>query len=155
AARLRASALNETALVLDLGSIHEPGEQTFTVTKDTLTLPTGVVLVRAVPSQVRVRLERRASREVPVEIRFSGPPPEGYRVVHQETTPAQIRIVGPESQVEQVTSVQTDPVDLSSKLATSEFRVPFYIPNPQVRTEQQESVVVVRVGLEKVNRGPI
>lgn len=153
ATSLTPTALNQTALVLDLRSVNSPGEQTFPVDRTSLALPPGVTLVRAVPSQVRIRLERRVTRTVPVEVRFAGPPPEGYRVVSQNVSPAAIRVVGPESQVEQVTTVQTDPVDLSSKLATSEFRVPVFIPNPQVRPENASAVVAVRVSLQKISRG--
>lgn len=155
ATRLTPGALGQTALVLDLGNIHAPGEQTFTVGGNNLTLPTGVTLVRSVPSQVRVRVEKRLTRDVPVEVRFLGPPPVGYRISRQEVVPSIIRVVGPESQVQQLESVQTDPIDLSSKLSTTEFRVPVFISNPQVRCERDTAIVIVRISLEKLNRGQL
>jgi diadenylate cyclase len=150
ATRLSPSSLSQTALVLDLRNADKPGEQTFAITDSNLTLPPGVTLVRVVPSQVRVRLERRMTKDVPVEARFEGPPPAGYRVSHQEMSPARLRIVGPESALEQIAAVQTDPVDLSSKLASAEFRVPASLPDPKVRFEQPNPIVTVRVTLEKI-----
>jgi hypothetical protein len=153
ATRLNASSLSQTALVLDLGSALKPGEQTFTINKENLALPPGVALVRVVPSQVRVRLERRSAKEMPVEVRLAGPPPAGYRIFRQEVQPPTVRIVGPESRLEQISSVQTDPVDLSSQLANAEFRVPVYLTDPQVRFEHANPVVTVRVALEKIPQG--
>jgi YbbR domain-containing protein len=153
ATRLAASSLAQTTLVLDLGNALKPGEQTFTITKDNLTLPPGVTLIRVVPSQVRVRLERRSVKDVPIEVRFAGPPPPGYRVVRQSVEPASVRIVGPESRLEQIASLQTDPVDLSAELANAEFRVPIFLADPQVRFEQPQPLTTVRVTLEKIPQG--
>jgi hypothetical protein len=153
APRLAASSLAQTTLVLDLSNTLKPGEQTFTITKDNLTLPPGVSLVRVVPSQVRVRLERRSTKNVPVEVRFAGPPPRGYRVVEQSTDPATVTIIGPESRLDQITSLQTDPIDLSAELASSEFRVPVFLPDPQVRFAQPQPTTTVRVTLEKIPQG--
>ena len=153
AARLAANSLSQTTLVLDLGNALKPGEQTFTITNDNLTLPPGVTLVRVVPSQVRVRLERRTIKDVPVEVRFAGPPPSGYRVSRQTVEPTTVRVVGPESRLEQIETLQTDPVDLSTELANAEFRVPIVLPDPQVRFEQAQPLATVRVTLEKIPQG--
>jgi hypothetical protein len=153
AARLAASSLAQTTLVLDLGNALKPGAQTFTITKDNLTLPPGVTLVRVVPSQVRVRLERRSAKTVPVEVRFAGPPPRGYRVSQQFVDPQNVSIVGPQSRLEQIGYLQTDPVDLSAELANAEFRVPVVLPDPQVHFEQGYPVATVRVTLEKIPQG--
>jgi hypothetical protein len=150
ATRVTASRLGQTALTLDLSSANEPGEHTFTITDRNLTLPAGVSLVRVVPSQVRVRLDKRVTKEVPVEVRFAGPPPPGYRVSSQEVQPDRLRIVGPEARLEQIASVQTDPVDLASKVGEAKFRVNVSLPDPNVRFEEASPVVFVSIGLEKI-----
>jgi YbbR domain-containing protein len=149
-ARLRAPSLAETTVVLDLTNADRPGDQTFTLGPGNLTLPPGVALVRVAPSQVRVRLERRATKEVPVEVRFVGPPPAGYRISYQSTNPQRVRITGPESRLEQIASVETDPVDLASRIGTTEFRVHPYISDPLVRFESEVLPISVKVALEKI-----
>jgi hypothetical protein len=153
ATRLTVTSLSQTALVLDLRGVLQPGEQTFTIDESNLTLPAGVTLVRVVPSQVRVRLERRTAKDVPIEVRFAGPPPTGYRVARQDLQPSSVRIVGPESRLEHIGSVQTDPVDLSSKLGNAEFRVPVFLPDALVRFEDSNPIVTLRVTLEKIPQG--
>jgi YbbR domain-containing protein len=105
--------------------------------------------MRAIPSQIRLKFERRLAQSVTVEPRFAGPPPQGYRVVRQEIFPRQLRITGPQSRVQQVTFVQTDPIDLTGTVSNGEFRVSAYVSDPQVRFESSP-IVVVRVMLEKI-----
>lgn len=152
APRLRTDELTGLSLVLDLSQVQGPGERTFNLNEDTLRLPPGVTLTRAVPSQVRLTFDRRAAREVPVDVRFAGPPPHGYRVSSQEVYPPKLRVMGPETRVNIVQSAQTDAIDLASTVSNAEFRVPAFIPDPHVRFEQQAPVVSVRVFMEKIPR---
>jgi len=115
-------------------------------------LPPGVKLVRAVPSQLRLRFEHRMDRDVPVQIRFSGAPPQGYRIQHVEVQPPRVRVVGPQSRVEQVSSAETDPVDLDAVVGEREFRVHAFVTDPQVRFVS-EPVVKVKILMEKIPAG--
>jgi YbbR-like protein len=150
AARLQSAALSQVSLRFDLAQIQSPGEQTFTLGPQNLGLPAGVEPTRIVPSQVRLTFERRATRELPVEVRYAGPPPAGYRVTSQNVSPETVRVIGPESRVQHVQTAQTDAIDLSSAISDTEFRAPVYLPDPQVRLENPSATVSVRVSLEKI-----
>lgn len=146
---LRSSNLSLTAVVLDLSTVYQPGVRTFSVEEDNVNLPAGVELVRAVPSQIRLRFEQRITREVPVHVRFEGPPPAGYRIKEQEIQPSALTIVGPESRVAQIQSAETDPIDLTNVVGEREFRVHTFVGDPQVRLESSPEVIV-RVEMEKI-----
>ena len=148
-ARLQGFNFASTAVVLDLSSVRQQGESTFTIDQRSLRLPAGVRLVRAVPSQLRIRFERRTSREVPVRPRFTGSPPAGYQVVRKEVQPETLKIVGPESRVRQVDGADTDLVDLSSTTASSEFHVHAFVDDPHVRFDST-SRVTVKVAIEAI-----
>lgn len=150
ATRLNATSLNGVTALFDLGQIHTPGEHTFPLSSATLQLPAGVQVVRVVPSQVRLVFEKRSTREIPVEVRYSGPPPQGYRVVRQQATPQSVRIVGPSTRVLQMETAQTDAIDLSSTVSNTEFRVPAYLPDPNLRFEADPPLISVRVFMEKI-----
>ena len=152
ATRLTPGSLSELRVRFDLAQIHNPGEHTFTLNPENLQLPAGVSLVRVVPSQVRLTFEKRATREVPIEVRYSGPPPRGYRVTGQHIFPQTARIVGPESRVEHLHSAQTDAIDLSSTVSNSEFRVPAFLTDPHLRFEGDPPMVSVRVLMEKIRQ---
>ena len=151
-ARLRAAELEQIGLALDLKNVTKPGERTLSIGEAELGLPAGVELIRVVPSQVRVTLERRAEKIVPVEVRFSAPPPGGYRVVSQRVSPAAVRVIGPEARVNRLDSAQTDPIDLSSTIGNAEFRVPVYVDDPHMRFEAGHPVVTVQLTLERIPR---
>jgi YbbR domain-containing protein len=140
----------QTAVVLDMARV-QPGERTFGVGAENVQLPRGLLLVRAIPSQVRFHFERRVTREVPVQVRFSKDPPKGYQVLGYAITPHQIRIVGPESHVRKLAHAITDPIDLSPVVGVQEFRVNTFTEDPQVRC-QSSSRVVVRVTVQKKER---
>ncbi len=146
--RVSLDGLSKTTLVIDLSNVHGPGEQTFNVTETELGLPAGVTLVRVVPSQIRLSLEHRVNRSIPVELRYVDGPPAGYRITSQRVYPDKLRVSGPESHVNRLKSLVTDPVDLSRVFGQAEFRVPVFFDDPQVRPEGS-SVVTVSVTMEK------
>lgn len=150
ASRLGASELSRIGMVLDLGNVSQPGQQTFTITERELGLPSGVELQQVVPSQVSINFERRATRSLPVEVRFSGPPPEGYRIAGQSVAPHSVFITGPETRVSRLESVTTDAVNLSGKIGTAEFRVPIQLNDAQLRFDRGTSQATVKIRLEKI-----
>ena len=147
--KLQPSRMADTTVVLDLSSAAHPGERTFTISQRNVNLPAGVVLSRAVPAQLRLRLERRLSRAIPVQVRYAGPPPAGYRVVRQEVQPASVQVTGPESRVNQVEAAQTDAIDLSSVVGEASFQTQTFVGDPQVRLESSPAVSV-KVVLERI-----
>jgi hypothetical protein len=147
--RVSAEALSHLPLILDLGFVRAPGEQTFNVTEQELGLPAGVRLVRAVPGQIRISLQRRITRKVPVEVRFTGSVPAGFRIASQQVDPAEAQITGPEFHVARTRTVFTDPVSLNPTPGKLQFQVPLYVNDPQVRVENHR-LAVVSINLEKV-----
>jgi len=147
--KLHTTDLGNMSVVLDLASVHRPGERTFTIQQWNVNLPSGVTLSRAVPAQVRVRFETRVSREVPVRVRYSAQPPTGYRIARQQVEPPTVRVIGPESRVNHIEAVQTDPIDLSTVVGESRFEVHTYVADSQVRLDSSPEVRV-RVILEKI-----
>ncbi len=150
ATRLTPGGLAQILVVLDLSQVDSAGEHTFNLGPDNLLLPAGVRVARIVPSQVRLTFEKRVAREIPIEVRYAGPPPHGYRIAGQHVWPQKARIIGPESRVETLQSAQTDAIDLSSTVSNSEFRVPAFVDDEQIRFDGNPPLVSVRVLMEKI-----
>ena len=149
---LESSDLAKIAVVLDLSPVHRPGVFTFTLGRNYVTMPSGVEFVRAVPTQLRLRFEYRVTREVPVQVRFSKPPPDGYRVRSRAIAPERVRLTGADSRVGQVDFVETDPIDLTGVVGEREFTVQTFVGDPHVRFASSP-VVRVRVAVEKMQPG--
>jgi YbbR domain-containing protein len=131
--RLSRDNLAEAAVVLDLASVGNPGERTFTFVDRNVRLPAGVNFYKAVPSQVTVRFERLMYKSVPVRARYGTGPPDGYAIVNSSFEPPSLRIVGPESHIQPIDFVSTDPIDLSNVIGRAEMRVHINLGDPQVR----------------------
>lgn len=146
--RVNVEALSRTTLALDLSRASKAGEQTVSITELELGLPAGVHLVHVVPAQIRLKLDNRATKSVPVQARITGAPPAGYRISRQTISPNYVRITGPETNLKLITSVMTDPINLGSSVGYTEFRVPVAIEDPQLRMESPQPVSV-SITLEK------
>jgi hypothetical protein len=151
--KLTAGNLSDVAVLLDLSSIGGPGERTYTLSDGDLHLPEGVTFLRAIPSQLRLQFAHLRKKDVPIQIRFAQPPPNGFTVTGQTVEPAQLRVAGPELRVERTTSAQTDAIDLSAVTQSSEFHVNTFLSDPQVRLESS-SIVTVKVTIEKIGNAP-
>lgn len=151
---LAGNSFDRTAVVLDLEPMRSAGERTFDVTASIVGLPPRVELMRAIPFQLRVVLERHVRRTVPVRLRFSGTVPEGFRIAKHTINPDTLIISGPESQVKAVDEAQCDPldfgtVDRSTDEKLVEARLHTFVDNPRVRIDSA-SMVNVKVFLEKI-----
>jgi YbbR domain-containing protein len=138
--RLTPAYLANASVELDFGAMHTPGERTFNIDSHDTRLPLGILLTRAVPSQIRVRFDRTATRDVPLRARFYGSPPDGYHVAECILQPPVIHLRGPESHVDAITEVQTDPIDVHDIIGRHVGRVHAYVGDPQVRVVGQEYI---------------
>ncbi len=138
----------KSAVVLNFSNIHGPGEHTFQIDDHNISLPFEMHLVRAIPAQIRLQFEKRTREQVPVEVRFSGSPPAGYHLDRYEVEPKELTLVGPESHVTRIEYAVTDPIDLGSVVAQSEFHVNAFLGDPHVRFEKPVSIAV-KVFVEK------
>jgi len=135
-------------VMLDMSNVM-PGRRTFTIGDGNVSLPRGVRLVRAIPSEVPFEFERRLSRNVPVQIHFSGLGANGYIVSNATVSPSELTIEGPASRVSRIMSVSTDPVNVSSVVGTAEFHVNAFVSDPYVRFEGSPQVVVTVMMVKK------
>jgi hypothetical protein len=148
ASQLSSSSLADTVALFDLGVIDTAGERTFTISNDNLNLPRGVTFLRAMPSQLRLRIARIAIKEVPVEVRTTGAVAPGYRLLSTAATPSTLRITGSEGRVSAITSVATDAIDVDGLTQSAERRVNAFISDPQVRFESTP-IVTVKLTIER------
>jgi hypothetical protein len=128
------------SVILDMSNVA-PGERTFPVS-GAVRLARGVHLVRAIPPEVRFSFERRAERDVPVRVRFTGEGQHGYSVASTRAYPDRLKIEGPASRVARIISAITDAIDVSQVVGTSSFRVYVSLEDPYVRIENSPQVEV-------------
>jgi len=81
-------------------------------------LPDGVSLKKIEPDSIRVTLDPIRTREVPVEPRFAGTLPEGYKLTSATTEPATVTLSGPQSVLDTIDKLTTTTVSLNNRTAS-------------------------------------
>ena len=147
---LSRAAANPSPVVLDLSDVHAPGEKTFSITTANVRLPGGVTLERAVPGQIRLRLERLLPKDVRVRVRMEHVP-AGMRAVVEEMAPPLLTITGPENQVRTIDEVEADPIDVQALDKNGRKRIVDYTNNPRVSFTAAPEVSV-RISLTPISK---
>ncbi len=145
---LSRASTNPSPVVIDLAESKGPGEKTFAVTAANVRLPGGVMLEKALPGQIRLRLEGRSQKTVPVHVRLDHLP-VGMEATVDEVTPSSLTIVGPENRVRSIEVVETDPVDVRAMAPGGHARTSAYAADPRVSFTTSPSVSV-RISLVPV-----
>jgi YbbR domain-containing protein len=147
---LSRAAANPLPVVLDLSDAHAPGEKTFSITAANVRLPGGVTLEKAVPGQIRLRLEQHGSKDVRVHVRLERVP-AGMRAVLEEIAPPMLTITGPENQVRTIDEVEADPIDVQVLDKSGRTRTVAYTKNPRVNFASAPEVSV-RISLVPISK---
>jgi YbbR domain-containing protein len=143
---LRALDPSKMEAVVDLAGTT-PGEKLYRLTSDDINVPEGVDVVSISPSIVRLRLEKIATRDVPIVPRLQGSPATGLVARGAVANPAVARLAGPSSALERIASVSTDPVSLDDRSSSFTATVPVSVEASGVRLITPH-VVTVRVLLQ-------
>lgn len=146
---VRQATAGDFGVRINAASASGPGDSTFALDPARVTAPVGIQVVSLIPSEVRIRFEQSASKEVPVEPQFAGHPMSGYRIMGFSVTPPQVKIAGPGSRVESATTASTDPLDVSELAGTRTFTTSVFVPDPLVHIVAPKAVRV-KVDVEEV-----
>lgn len=149
AGRMSGSSLANAVIIIDLSGETRAGERTHSILRDNVRLPPGIQFLRAVPSQIRLRLEPQVARELPVVARYASRLPGELQIVKQEVSPIAVKLLGPESRVTPMDRVQTDPIELAPVEGEQMFHVHPFTGDPLVRLDRADLLVTVKVTLGK------
>lgn len=128
---------------IDLSSASA-GEHIVHVTPASIRVPFGVRVVKVQPSLLTLVLEETLLKDVPVRPRTIGAPAKGYEVSGVATEPATVRLAGPRSHVARVSTVFTEPVDVSDADSTRVFEhVSVGFDDPSLHVDGPSKVRVV------------
>ena len=134
--RLQASDIHEE---IDLAGI-KPGERTFDLSKNQVSLPDKLEAVQIVPSQIHLSFDKRVSRIVPVRPRVVGTFVSGYSMAQIKSDPENVEIIGPKKSLDAVESAITDPIDVSGLISRTTYSRHAYVSDPLVQVANPHPV---------------
>lgn len=102
---------DDLKLSLDLKGAKS-GSASFPLGSGSFNIPRGVTVSRITPPVVQLRLEPVIKRTLPVTVRFSGKPPDGFKISGTTVLPESVAVQGPADEVRRLASVETVSVDI-------------------------------------------
>jgi uncharacterized protein (TIGR00159 family) len=96
---------------LDL-RVAQPGVHTMVLNQENIEIPSGLEVMRVSPTTIRLELEERVRKAVPIEPRIVGQAPEGYRYEIFEVNPESVSIIGPKSELSRLNRLVIEDVEL-------------------------------------------
>ncbi|MCI0624571.1 MAG: hypothetical protein L0387_23475 [Acidobacteria bacterium] len=144
---------SEVTASIDL-SDWSPGERTYPLGENNLTVPFGVTVTKITPSKIRLRFEPTARKLVVIHPRILGKPAEGYALRSVICQPDKAELEGPASHLTAVQSISTDSLDVSGRSSNFSSRLHLYIDDPVVRLAgDQDTQVEVTIVPRPVEQG--
>lgn len=113
---VRTVAEREDKLVIDLNRANLRKQLNFSVDINPaqLNLPFGMIVERAIPRKLNIRLEKKASKIVPLRLQFSGELPEKLSLHQPVLEPAEVEVYGPRSLISKLKDLPVKPIELES-----------------------------------------
>ncbi|MCS7215354.1 MAG: CdaR family protein [Thermodesulfovibrio sp.] len=102
---------NNVRVVIDLSNV-KLGENLIPVTKSSVKIPRGIEILRIEPSQIKIYMDEKSQKLVPVKVILTGTPAKGFNIVSVTSEPSTIKIEGAKRELEKIRSIKTEPIDI-------------------------------------------
>jgi YbbR domain-containing protein len=130
----------EDKLIIDLNRTNGQRQTSFTVDiiPTQLSLPFGMVVERVLPRKIPIKLEKKASKIVPVKPRFIGSLPKGISLAKEGVYPSEVEVYGPRSVILKLKSLQTAPIELEGLLGLRDVPVKIQFKDDRLSHESSK-----------------
>jgi YbbR domain-containing protein len=115
---------------------------------EAISLPRGVNILRIQPTHITLLIDRLVEKTLPVELKVTGHPAEGYEVISAQVEPPIITISGPQATLGPETQLLTEPMDINGLDGSVTRQVPLRLA-PAVIDLIGETVVSARVVIKE------
>jgi YbbR domain-containing protein len=131
---VRTVSEREDRLVIDLNraNVHRALDFNVDISPAQLNLPFGMVVERVIPRKLQIRLEKKASKIVPLKLLFAGQLPERLVLLHAELEPSEVEVYGPRSLISKLKEIPIRPVELEGVLGLDQVSVELQLPDDRL-----------------------
>ena len=102
---------NEIRVIVDL-STAKFGENSIPITKSSVKLPRGIDIIRIEPPVVKVYLDKKIQKTVPIKLIIVGKPQKGFVVSSFDINPPSIIVKGAKKELDKIHIIKTEPIDI-------------------------------------------
>jgi len=121
----------EISLWLNLAN-SKSGRNSYSLTRNNISVPPGFKVMKINPREITVVMEERETRRVEVIPQWTGSLPEGKKLASYRLTPDRVALSGAPSDLKAITSIKTEPIDLSGVNESDVIEAAVSLPTPSV-----------------------
>jgi uncharacterized protein (TIGR00159 family) len=121
----------EIGLSLNLTN-SKAGKNSYSLTRMNIAVPPGFNVIKINPHEITVVMEERETKTVEVITQWIGTLPEGKRLVSSRITPDRVAVFGAPSVLKAITSIKTEPIDLSGVEESDAIEAAIILPTASV-----------------------
>lgn len=103
------------AVEIDLRDYDNPTIINYALSSKDIPVPGNVNIDLIEPSQIKINLDKTISKNLPVQIIFTGMPQSGYKLASYTANPSMATFKGPAQLLKDINNVSTLPVDLTGR----------------------------------------
>lgn len=122
-------------VAIDLSEVKK-GNMFFPLSFENVTLPNTLTVTDISPQTIKLNLEEKVTKTVPVRIIIVGTPAQGFKVSRMDVIPKMIEIRGTESVIGKVYSVQTEPIDITGISSNLSYRAYLDVNNIKISVQR-------------------
>jgi hypothetical protein len=133
---------------VDLSGIRE-GQTAVRIKNSDFALPSGMAVSSVTPSSIKVVMEKKVRKTVPVRVVLKGMMAAGMDGFEVISYPGTVEVEGPASQVSKVDAVATEEIDAGRLAKGKEYQKNLLLPTKMVVVLHEEPVIIKVVPLRK------
>lgn len=115
---------------------------------DSIRFPRGIRVLRIQPTHVSLLLDQLVKKDLPIKVRRSGEPAEGFLLDSIGLEPDEITVAGPKSVLDEVTALHTVPINLHNLKISTVRQVALDI-KPAIANLIGEPIVTARINIRE------
>jgi YbbR domain-containing protein len=140
---VRTVAEREDRLVIDLNRANAKKELNFSVdiNPTQLNLPFGMMVERVLPRRIPIKLEKKASKIVPIKLSFAGELPDNLKIIKSEITPSEVEVYGPRSLISKVKKISSKPIEFENLIGQESYPFELQLPDERLSLQTNSNFV--------------
>jgi YbbR domain-containing protein len=118
--------LGDVSVSLEL-SKSQIGKGRYFIRSENVKHPFGTEILLIDPSIIRLDVQKKIEKMIPVLLNVKGKPKKGYQIIGTDANPKEIAVIGPENEIDKIKRIMTEPIDVENKDKTFSAEVPLII----------------------------
>jgi uncharacterized protein (TIGR00159 family) len=140
-ALIRSLSPEQVAVRVNLSKATK-GPNTFAITQDDVILPPGISLNRIKPSTLEVTLDTPATKQIPVQVDWTGRLPSGMDLTNVSVSPATVSVTGGSTTLSKVDTIYTCPVRLDNLSRSGTTTAEVVLSPPSIKLSSNSTGLV-------------